>query len=170
MIAILTLPIFAALWRLQGGAWFAPRLPGRPLWYVAPIIGALTALAHGSAAHGLALALALLWYGLVPHGRWFTLGRAPRELAGPPSAFEKIVERFAGANDHLSFLIAKAFASIGSLAAAIALGSTLAAFIAVALPIAIVQAYEFGWRISRTGTHVGEWLTGALIGIFAAAL
>lgn len=170
MTSIWLIPLAALLWRFQGGAWFAARLPGRPLWYVAPILGIVTGLADADWRPGAALALALLWSGLVPHGRWYTLGRAPRDLAGPPNAFERVVERLAGDDNHIALLLAKLVACLGFVAAAIGLFNFPAIWIAACLPGAIVLAYEIGWRFSRTGTHVGEWLTGGLFGIFAAAL
>jgi len=126
----------------------------------------------GTPAVALAKAFAFLAYYQAPHGRWFSLGRIPRDLSGrAASAFERLIESasdFGGERrDWLAFAIRNLIVfAPGFAAIAYATGSL--GWLAVgplAAPL-FVGCYWLGWRFWPTiGIAPAEVMTGALWGL-----
>lgn len=144
-----------ALNRARGGGFGASALPGHPRLWVSTLLGlAVAALIDPST--GAAVAASYLMWAWLPWGRWFDLGRSPKDPARSPSAFERAIEElFPG--DHIRFTVRNL---IALMPAAILLGWWF-------LLIAPAQtlAYEAGWRV-RPANPIGpaEIATGMLWG------
>lgn len=88
MTWLIVLLACTALNRLRG----VDLLPGRSLYYVAPLIGAVSYLMF-DAWVTVAWAVAYFVWGVGPWGRWYTLGVLPRDHSGRSSSvFEDLVE------------------------------------------------------------------------------
>lgn len=156
-------PAMIVLNHLRGGgglfrvSWLLAYLPGRVLYWIAPLVGLLawTCLPWPKA---IAFGLAYLIWGVAEWGRWFSLGRLPRDAGGRPvSWFARGIEMIAGTNDYAAFTIRNFVMLIPAFY-----------FFPFLLALAPLQtgAYEIGWRISpKGGIGVGELLTGALWGV-----
>lgn len=166
LAALISILAGAALNALRGGilgqSWrdrFGP-----PKWPALAISAALLVVSFGPVP-GAVLAACLALWALPAWGRWYSLGRLPRAASGPPSAFEKVIERIGGDNDRACLLLRHCL--ILPLAAALAwFGHETAALAAAGLPAGIVAAYEMAWRHVGAGWQIraAEIGTGALIG------
>lgn len=157
MIGLFLVPAFAVINRFRGGGLYADRLSGHPRFYAAALVAAVSFWAVGP-VDALVVAACFLAWSWLPWGRWFDLGRMPADaVARKPNDFEIIINRLP--NDHARFTMRNAV----GLVPAIALLNPLFLLLAPAQTL----AYEIGWRVTpRTPTVTGEWLTGALWGLF----
>lgn len=148
----------AALNRFRGGGLGADRLPGHPRFYVSAAIGLLTFALLGGPLAAAAAAASYLCWSILPHGRWYDLGRLPDDfVARKPNDFEILINRLP--NDHVRFTARN---TLGLLPGA----ALLSPFLLVLAPLQTL-AYEFGWRVTpRVPTVTGEWITGGLWGAF----
>lgn len=155
---MLLIPACAALNRLRGleFEW----VPGRHLYYVAPVI-ALLAYAAGAEALTAGLwGFAYLVWGSGPWGRWFDLGRMP-ELERPQSTVEWIIYAAAFENDHAAMLIRHSFPA------------PILLFIwppwAIVFPFTVVALYEAAWTFFPDNPiWRAELAVGALWGFMIA--
>jgi len=152
----------AALNHIRGGgglfriSWLIDKVPGRPLYWVWPFIG-LLALLIMPWPYALAFGLGYLIWGSAEWGRWFSLGRWPRDAGGRPiSVFASLIEGIAGTNDYVAFTLRNFVMLI-----------PLSVVFPIMLAFAPLQtgAYELGWRIPPNGgIGYAELLTGVLWG------
>lgn len=172
MLTIITILFCAFLNRLRGGGWFAPKLPARKLFWVAPCIGAIACAWlpwRDAALFGVAY-LAWAW---PAWGRWYDLGHKP-ELERERGAFERVVEAVSFGNDHAAFTLRMAIVC-----------PFLAYFwwpLAIIFPFACTAIYELAWRLwpdtddDDENLWVGrpitkaEMMTGALWGAFLISI
>lgn len=125
------------------------RLPGRAIFYVAPLIGAVAALLGADPIEAALVAIWYLVWGAPPWGYLQLLGRPV--VGKEPTRTEAILLWIAG----------------GSVPVALTLRHLLAGPIA---PL-ICAGYEFGWRVApRAPVLVGELIAGALWGFMLAVL
>lgn len=143
MAALLVILLTAGLNRARGDArWMPTWLPGRALWYAAPVLGAVALLAQAPLA-ALAIAAAYLVWGVPAWGSIYDLGRLP-----------------GGRADHLRFfarmlLAVPVLAVFGWWGVGLGLG-----FAALSL-----AAYEAAWRWHPANPiWLAELATGALWG------
>lgn len=157
MIDAILIPALSAINRFRGGGLYADRLPGHPRLYAAALVAAVSFFAVGPFDAAL-VGLCFLAWSWLPWGRWFDLGRMPDNyVERKPNDFEILINRLP--NDHVRFTVRNL---IGLIPAA-ALISPLFLLLAPAQ----TAAYEAGWRITpKAPTVTGEWLTGALWGLF----
>lgn len=154
--------------RVSGGGFYGDKIPGRPLYLTAPIVGVLTAIYSSDATLSVTVALAFLLWRVGPWGRWFDLGRLPHNYArdGDSSGFEAIIETVADGSDHVAFFYRQA---VGLFPGLLIISLALSDFRPVAsFPIMaafIVLIYEACWRYRpQTPIPNAEILTGALWG------
>lgn len=166
-MSVLLFVIFlcAALNRARGDdRWMPARLPGRALWYVAPLVG-VAALLVVSWPIAVATAAAYLFWGLWPWGRWYDLGRLPAPIAASNDNFETLIERLAGGNNHRALflrhlMVAPGLVLLGWLAGWPAALIVIAPFLAAA---AITLTYELAWRLNPSNPiWLAELATGAI--------
>ena len=80
-----------ALNRARGGGLGASALPGHPRLWVSTLLGlAVAALIDPST--GAAVAASYLMWAWLPWGRWFDLGRSPKDPARSPSALTRAID------------------------------------------------------------------------------
>lgn len=162
MIGALAFVAFCgALNRARGGGLWADRLPGHPRYYVAAALALAAALVVGPMDAALVGVSYLVW-SILPHGRWYDLGRLPDNFVGrKPSDFEILVGRLP--NDHARFLTRNL---IGLLPAMVLLHPAFA-FLAVWQS----ASYEIGWTVTaKSPITIGEVLTGIGWGLWIALL
>lgn len=153
MLAALTVLACAALNRCRGDdRWMMGKLPGRPLYYVAPVIGLV--------AWDWRFALAYLAWGIPAHGRFFDLGRLPDDFGREgvkPSPFERVLIALSFGSDYVAFFWRQALA--------VPLLWWIVGPLSLAFPPAVLAAYELAWRFGpRRPILYAELLTGALWG------
>jgi hypothetical protein len=174
MNALWLIPLAMLLWRFQGGAWFASKLPGRPVWYVIPVLAFAAWAVHGGWQAPAITAAGLLAVSFVGHGRWYMLNNQPRELTKrPASPLEKWIERICdrgGRNDHLCLFASKFIAFAPLMLMTALMGWSFAFVCAAAAPVVIVAGYALGWEMADQGktkvpTSFGEYATGLSIGL-----
>lgn len=147
--ALLILALCAGLNRARGDdRWMPPWLPGRALWYVAPLIG-LVALLGQTPLAAVAIASAYLVWGVPAWGAIYDLGRLP-----------------GSGGDHLRFFLRMllavpvllVFGWWGALLGVLFAGLSLA-------------AYELAWRWRPSNPiWLAELATGALWGLLILTL
>ncbi len=142
------------------------KLPGRPLFYVAPILALFT----WNPLFGLAY---LLW-GLPGWGHLFGLGRhEPRDRE--PSWLEWRCLWMAEYQPHIAFMYRHALAIIPlewALSYVNGRGFTVVNLSAALFPTLAVVCYEIGWQLwerdkSRQPILIAELLTGCVWGVYA---
>ncbi|OCC01711.1 hypothetical protein BA190_27505 [Labrys sp. WJW] len=100
VLQYLIVPLCAALNHMRGGgAWLGlsaeiGKLPGRPIFYAAPLLGGLAGPLIGW-IHALVLAGCYLLWGIPEWGRWYSLNRESRSISGKPGWWAAILERYA---------------------------------------------------------------------------
>ncbi len=146
MVSFLSLVITGFLNRLRGGGFFAPKLPSRPLFYVAGAM-ILLAVLFKPLVVALAFGATFLFWGIWPWAHLYTLGRMTAEQIGRKiTRLEATLLRWAKGNIHVAFFLRQLFVLPG-LALAVLLGSPLwtfaLGFIFAGLAVA---AYELAWR------------------------
>lgn len=147
--ASMTLALCAVINRARGDdRWMPSWLPGRPLWYAAPLIGLAALLIQPPLAAG-AIALAYLVWGVPAWGRIYDLGRLP-----------------GGQSDHLRF-----FARMLLAVPALLVFGSWGAFLGLSFAGLSVLAYELAWRWKPDNPiWIAELATGALWGALILAL
>lgn len=155
----------AALNRARGDdTWLTwLRLPGRALWYVAPVVGLLVWTIHPLPVAA-AWALAYLVWAVPAWGRWYDLGRLPPPVDGADPV-ERVIARLAGSSDHTALFIRHLFIVPGL--ALVSLASSSWWPIGAAIPAAalIVGTYEAAWRWApRQPILVAELIVGVIWG------
>lgn len=146
----------AILNRMRGDdRWMPSWLPGRALYYVAPLVGVIAWLFTSSPIAGAYIAACYLLWGLPPWGHWIDLGRKPA-LEREPSAFERAINAASGGDDHVALFIRHC----------LALPVALVCWPAVVAPLLFTAAYEIGWRTTKAyPIVVAELIVGALWGL-----
>lgn len=180
MVALLLIPAFALLNHIRGGAGlFAPlaslvaKLPGRAIYWCAPVAGLLAWPVLGG-ANALLFALTYLAWGIPEWGRWYTLNRESRSISGEPSAWAALLERYADRipwgqitdpetntprNDYACFTIRNTVLLLPL--------AVISPWLVLLGPLQTV-AYEIAHRVRHPGgVAVGELIFGGMI---AAAL
>lgn len=166
MIAALgTIIACAALNRVRGDArWMPAWLPGRTLWYVAPLIALLAAFQSASAFTGIAWGLGYLIWAIPAWGHLMGMGRfiPPR----PPSDFEAVLIEISAGSYGLAFFIRNLLAVPAFIAVAILAGEPMLAFWAAPFAAGIIASYEAAWRLRPDNPiWLAEIATGALWGV-----
>lgn len=159
----------ALLNRVRGGGFGADKLPGRPLLYIAPIMGALEWFTTGSNLWSVVIvAVGYLIWGLPAWGKWFDFNRIDdyREAY----RWEEWVDRIAANKDGLAFFIRQALVMPCFIALATLAGSWTPVLIGVMLMAMITSSYAMAWFINDWGwtkqpITVAELLAGASWGI-----
>jgi len=172
MTSLLLIPLATALWRFAGGAWFASSLPGRPVWYVIPILALAAGWVSGGWPAAAVVVAGLLAVSFLPHGRWYMLNNKPRELAGAPNKFEAWIERICdrgGRDDYACLAAVKVLAFIPLMLMTAFMGWSLAFVAAAIAPLVILLGYMLGWELADQGktsvpTSFGEYAAGLIIG------
>ncbi|BCB18071.1 hypothetical protein [Bosea sp. ANAM02] len=147
--AAMTLVFCAGLNRARGDdRWMPPWLPGRPLWYVAPLLGLVALLIQPPLAAG-AVALAYLVWGVPAWGAIYDLGRLP-----------------GGRSDHLRF-----FARMLLAVPVLLVFGIWGALLGLTFAGLSVLAYELAWRLKPDNPiWLAELGTGALWGALILAI
>lgn len=173
MLEFLTVPLYSYLNRIRGGGWWADKLPGRPLFWILPIILATAIFFKGIIAGTIFAAIYGIW-ATPAWGRWYTLGRiAPVDT---PSLFEKIVEFIPGLVwkpstywfDSVSFIIRNIITLLPALLlyfVGFKLNILLSIIFGISLLIVIL--YDIAWAIydknkNLFSIEVAELAVGAL--------
>lgn len=149
MIEMLIVAGIAILNRVRGMKGAVPLfrdLPGRSVFYIAPLVGLIAWTVQPWLVAAL-IGLSYLWFNIMAIGRWYTLNRQPREIAGPPSAFEVRVERIAGSNDMVALAIRQSLAVAGLMLSALILKDVRLLIAAVVLIPLTVAAYWLPWLV-----------------------
>lgn len=154
----------AMLNRLRGDdRWMEP-LPGRTLWYVSPVIGAL-ALAVAPWPVALAWVSAYLGWGVWAWGRWYDLHHM-MTLPRSPTPFEHLIERMAGGSDHLALFIRHLLILPGFILLALATGTAWLPLLTPIFAAIVVLCYDAAWRVHPANPiMIAECLTGAIFGL-----
>lgn len=127
-------------------------LPGRNIYFVAPMVGVLRYGQTLEILTSVAFGVGYLLWGSAPWGRWYDLGRLPVEHGREhiaPNAYEKIVQAISFGSDHLALLV-RHFSGLLPLFLFLGLRAhALELWVAYTLlaAILIVTAYELAWRI-----------------------
>jgi len=149
-------------------------LPGRPLFYVAPVYAALSNAVLPSAWAAAAFGLAYLIWGTPGWGRWFDLGRMPKDFNREgiePSPLEVFINMISFGSDHVA-LFFRHFLMIvpGLLILGYSLNQVNLVAISVLFGAWVVLSYEIGWQVQENVNKrinpilIGELLTGAVWG------
>ena len=158
--AILTIAACAVLNRARGDdSWMPDWMPGRALYYTAPLIGAIAAIL-GGISFGAAFGAAFLVWGVGPWGHLIGLGRFAPDR--PRSELERVLLTLAGGNVHVALGLRHAVAVPFLLPFGI---------LPVAFPVAAAAAYEAAWRIRPSNPiWIAELIVGALWGVLIVCL
>lgn len=169
MIGLATVALCAILNRMRGDDRWLMGLPGRALWYVAPMVG-LVALLSVPPLAAVAVALAYAVWAIPSWGRWYDLGRLPEHRG--PSAFEAAVEVLAGRHDRLALFIRfLVMLAPGLYLVGLALGAPWLGLAAVPMAILLLLSYDAGWQWGGWyAIPLAEVLAGAVWGGFIAAI
>lgn len=177
MIPLLML-LMALLNRFRGGGIILSKIPV-PLHrrYITtmvlfPILWSLTTWQFAAF-----VSLQYLLLVLLPWGRWYTIGYAPRWCSGEPDAFENALEKataFLGrsGSDYVSFVIRNLICLSPCFGASYILESANPAIIAVTLAVVIPEIYRLCWNFideMDVPTTMAEWISGLAIGLAIAA-
>ncbi len=161
------LPVFMVFNRIRGGGMssLTDRLPGRALYYVSGIFGALTAVILDPLL-GAVVALGFLIWGAPGWGLWFDLHRdddAQRYDPRRDDLFVQVVELVAFGSDYLALFFRLAFFAFPAVIAWVVLADAplLLALAPLVFGLLGVGAYEVRWR-TTWGNTLSEILIGAL--------
>lgn len=165
----LIIPLLAALNRARGdGRWMPSWLPGRALYWIAPLVGLLAWTVHPPLVAA-AFVLAYLAWAAPAWGMLFGLGRyqPDREIDGLSAALLEI----AGGNVHIAFFLRHLLILPGLFLVALLSGSVWPFAIAIPAAALFVLSYELSWRWApRHPILVAELIVGALWGVGIVAL
>jgi hypothetical protein len=161
------LPVLMVLNRVRGGGMssLTDRLPGRALYYVAVIIGGLTASILDPVL-GAIVALGFLIWGAPGWGLWFDLHRddqAQRYDHRRDDLFVQLVDLVSFGSDHIALFLRMSVFVLPTLAGWTywTAGSGVALLLALPFGALSVLAYELRWRTSW-GNMLSELLVGAI--------
>jgi len=153
LIAFAIIPACTVLNRMRGTTEWKGPLPGRPLWYVSPMIAGLAALILPW-PQAVGFGLAYLFWGSFAWGFLFGLGRivpTDRKISG----LEATLLKLSRGNVHIAFCLRMGFA----------LPAAMMTPFALLFPLVALANYEIGWRLApQAPIRLAEWLTGALWG------
>lgn len=148
--------------------WMPAWLPGRTLYWIAPLVGLLAWAVHPPIVAA-AWAAAYLGWAVPAWGHLYGLGRyAPdREVDSLSAALLEVV----GGNVHAAFFLRHLFILPGLFLVAFLTGSIWPFGAAVPAAALFVASYEAAWRWApRQPILVAELITGALWGAMIVAL
>jgi hypothetical protein len=146
-------------------------LPGRTLFWVSPVVGALAYVQSGDVVNGLTFTYAYVVWGTAPWGRWYDLGRLPHDYGRedvPPNRYEQFIIALSGGSDHLALFWRHFTGLLPGLAVLGYWDDTVMLHVgaAVVFGALFMLAYELGWRLSaKIPTVVGELQVGFLWGV-----
>lgn len=170
MIEALTVFLFGILNRVRGGGFGAHLLPGRPLFWVGPVIGAIATYFFGI-YFGVLFALTYASWASLSWGRWFTFGRipAPREI----NIFERWVEFFPRKIttspywlDFFSFFIRNNITLLPLILSYFIFNNIVILYAIPVLSLLIVILYSLSWKFSlKHPILIAEILVGILWGL-----
>lgn len=186
MFEFLLLPIFAALNRMRGDdRWMrktrvhpqqelGPQwLPGRPLYYVAPVVGLLALFVLPPLAAA-AFGLAYLIWGTLAWGRWYDLGRMPdnyNRVGQDLDPYEAIVEKLSWGSDHVAMIWRHLMIAPGLALVGFAIGDYSVLFLAPVFAGFVVMAYETAWQNDPAEPILSaEIFTGVIWGLLLIIL
>lgn len=160
MLLLSAIAACAALNRARGDdRWMPDWLPGRALYYTAPLIGAIAAIL-GGISFGAAIGAAFFVWGVGPWGHLIGLGRFAPDR--PRSELERVLLRLAGGNVHVALALRHAAAVPFLLPFGL---------LALTFPILAMAAYEAAWRIRPANPiWIAELAVGALWGALMVSL
>ena len=149
-------------------SWMPSWLPGRALWYAAPLMGLIAAILHPWPI-ALAFATAYLFWGTFAWGRWFDLGRLPEGFARAnvkPDPLERVIGALARGSDHVALFVRHLLILPGLVLLGWMTGNWMLIAIAVPFAALVVGAYEPAWRF-KPGAAIlyAELLTGGAWGL-----
>lgn len=167
----LVIPLFGFLNRIRGGGFWASKLVSRPLFWVAPIIFAISVFFQGYII-GTGFSLLYLLWAFPPWGRWFTLNHIPpiREI----TIFERIVEFIPSLImkksywfDFICFTI-RNIITLSPLVLLHFLSYNLLGLIAIVIGVSllIVVCYSIGWKIQDKYNILSIQTAELLVGAF----
>lgn len=185
MLTMLIAVLLALLNRVRGddrwmrGARIHPQqelgpklIPGRPIFFVAPLYALLASAVMPSALAALSFGAAFLFWGLFAWGRWFDLGRMPDNFAREgvePDPFESFIDMISFGSDHVALFFRHYLMILpGLLILGFALDNVNLAYLSLPFAVAAVLAYELGWQAKERIDEefnpilIGEVLTGLL--------
>lgn len=169
MIAIATIALLALLNRARGDdRWMPAWLPGRALWYVAPLVGLLAWAVHPWPVAA-AWTLTYLVWALPGWGHLYGLGRytPDREVDRLTAALLKV----SGGDVHFAFFLRHLFLAIPIPLLSLTSGAEWLPWVATVAAWLFVGAYEASWRWApRHPILVAELIVGALWGAGIVAL
>jgi hypothetical protein len=159
--------------RVRGTTW--DWLPGRNLYFVAPLLGAIAGYHTHSWQIGLAFCLTYLVWASGPWGRWFDLGRLSPDYNRPGiplNLYERAIQAVAGTSDHRCLALRHMVGAFpGFTALALLEGVPLAAGLAIPFGLVVMAFYETAWRVRPSEPIiVAEVLTGLLWGAIILSL
>lgn len=155
--------------KFRGGGFYAYLLPGAPRYYAFIFMGLLFFINHQQIKEAVLFSLFWLVWSIPPWGRYYTLGRMPREISTrSPSFFELEVEKTISdinnryIEDHFLFFIR----NLLSLSPFIYFSLELPLIIAIFISF----SYELAWRISpdnkdNKAINYAEYFTGFIWGV-----
>lgn len=170
MIAIATIALLALLNRARGDdRWMPSWLPGRALWYVAPLVGAVALLSHGwLVAAAWAVAFVVAWVG--PHGFLYDPFGDYEPQDREVDDFTAWLLRISGGRKWLAFWLRNLAILPGLILVGLAAGNPLLATVAPVFAAAVVGIYGLAWRVApQQSILVAEVATGALWGLIILA-
>jgi hypothetical protein len=139
-------------------------LPGRALFYVAPLVGLIATAVNGWAL-GLVFGAGYLLWGVPAWGRWYDLGRmeAPQDR---PDPFERGIEAISFGRDHVALFWRHMF-GVAPMTCGLAYltGDLSALLLAPLFASATVVAYDLAWCLwPRSPVIYAEYMNGAMWG------
>lgn len=136
-------------------------LPGRPLFYVAPLLGLLS-IPFVGAQNAFVVAMAYTFWAIWPWGRWFDLGRLPAPGdERQADFFEETIERLT-TSDHWALFLRH----LAILPFLLLLG-VKAFFLGIVFAALAVAVYEAAWR-ARPKNPI--WVAEVGVGLLWAVL
>jgi hypothetical protein len=161
------LPVLMLLNRIRGGGMssLTDRLPGRALYYVGAMIGALTAAVLDPVL-GALVALGFPLWGAAGWGLWFDLHRHDSQQTNDPrrnDLFVRLVDTVSCGSDHVALFLRLSLFLLPLLVAWCAVTGTPYTLLVTAAAFGLlgVGAYELRWR-TTFGNTLSEMLVGAL--------
>lgn len=169
MQIMLTIGAAAVINRFRGGGFWADKVPGRPLFPAAVLMGLLELTTVGGTKwSSLIVALGYLIWGLPGWGQWYDFQHL--ETYRLPQPWEERLFRLAGDSDGLAFFLRMSLVMPCFIALAILASSLVPLLVGVTLMAMITSAYAMAWFINDWGwtkqpIMVAELLAGAAWGI-----
>jgi hypothetical protein len=168
-MSFLILVLSCIINKFRGGGFYAYLLPGAPRYYAFILMGVLFYIYNGFIKESILFAIFWLIWSIPPWGRYYTLGRMPREVSTrKPSLVETEVEKTISdinnrhVEDHILFFIRNLISLLPFLYFSYLLPFIIAIFISI--------AYEVAWIITpdnknNKAINYAEYFTGFVWGI-----